>query len=249
MIDTFDWTKISDDPNNSGAKRLAKNSLLTVRRIHMDVDLLRYVVAAVAGKRVLDVGVVSHSARYFEQSDWRHGKIRESAAYCLGLDIIEPLVRELNSRGFNVRCVDATSDIDLGERFDVVFIGDVVEHVNNAVALLRFCARHLDHGGRLLVSTPNPFSRAFHRHFLRDGLSLVNLDHVAWITPTMAMELGRRAGVTLAAYHLIKPVARWKQRLKRIAWRVPRVFAPPDFTFPDYLYEFRISPTHDRVSK
>ncbi|MEW6332564.1 MAG: methyltransferase domain-containing protein [Pseudomonadota bacterium] len=248
MTDIIDWTKISDDPNNPEAKRAVKAGLLAMRRIHMDADLLEYVVAAVAGKRVLDIGVVSHSARYFEQPGWRHGRIHAAAAHCVGLDILEPLVRELNSRGFNVRCVDATSDVDMGERFDVVFIGDVVEHVNNAVALLRFAGRHLDRNGRLLVSTPNPFSRAFFRHFLRDGLSLVNLDHVAWITPTMALELGRRAGLILTAYHLIKPVAPWKQRLKRIAWQAGRPFAPPDFTFPDYLYEFRNPPSSDSTS-
>jgi 2-polyprenyl-3-methyl-5-hydroxy-6-metoxy-1,4-benzoquinol methylase len=59
------------------------------------------------------------------------------------LDILAPLVEELRGRGFNVRCVDATSDADLGERFEIVFAGDVIEHVDNAVALLRFAGRHL----------------------------------------------------------------------------------------------------------
>jgi hypothetical protein len=36
---------------------------------------------------------------------------------------------------------------------------------------------------------------------------VTNLDHVAWISPTMALELGRRAGVRLEAYHLAKPYA------------------------------------------
>ena len=65
-------------------------------------------------------------------------------------------------------------------------------------------------------------------------MALVNLDHVAWITPTMALELGRRSGLTLCAYHLMKPVAPLKRALKRLAWR----FTPPDYTFPDYVYEF-----------
>jgi 2-polyprenyl-3-methyl-5-hydroxy-6-metoxy-1,4-benzoquinol methylase len=234
MNDAIDWTRISSDPNNADAKRAAKETLLARRRIVMDADLVRYVLGVCAGKRVLDIGIVEHAARYIAQSGWRHEKIRNAAAYCLGIDILEPLVEELRGRGYNVRTVDATSEQDLGERFDIVFIGDVIEHVDNAVALLRFAGRHLLPAGRVLVATPNAFSRKFFRSFRREGLALVNLDHVAWVTPTMALELGRRAGLTLQAYHLIKPIRRWKRPFKRWSWR----FTPPDYTFPDFLYEF-----------
>jgi len=235
MSKPLDWTTVSDDPNNRDAKAAVRAWLKTAQRVHTDNDLLGHIESLVRGKRVLDIGVVSHSARYFDLPDWRHGRIHKSADYCVGIDILEPLVKELNERGFNVRCVDATSEIDMGERFDVVFIGDVVEHVDNAVLLLKFAARHLAPGGSLYVTTPNPFSRKFFRQFKRDGVMVVNLDHVAWITPTLAMELARRAGIALAAYHLVKrfsPAALLVKRL--IGWRIE----PVEFSFPDYLYEF-----------
>lgn len=235
MTEDLNWTRISDDPNNPRAKRVVRGGLLARRHIDMSTDLTDYIVRAVTGKRVLDIGIVSHAAHYIGQPGWRHERIRNAAHYCLGLDILEPLVQELTRRGYNVRAVDATSDVDLGERFDVVFIGDVIEHVDNAVALLRFAGRHLISDGMLLVSTPNPFSRKFFHRFRHEGLALVNLDHVAWITPSMALELGRRAQVPMHAYHLIKPIARWKRPLKQLQWR----FTPPDYTFADFLYEFR----------
>jgi len=188
----------------------------------------------VRGKRVLDIGVVSHSARYFDQAGWRHGRISRAAGYCLGLDILAPLVEELRGRGFNVRCVDATSDEDLGERFEIVFAGDVIEHVDNAVALLRFAGRHLAPGGRLYVTTPNAFSRKFYRQFRREGVMVTNLDHVAWISPTMALELGRRAGVRLEAYHLAKPYSGLNRALHEFLWR----FTPAEYAFPEFVYEF-----------
>ena len=235
MSKPLDWTTVSDDPNNRDAKAAVRAWLKTAQRVHTDNDLLGHIESLVRGKRVLDIGVAAHAMRYVEQADWRHGRIRKVASYCLGLDILEPLVNELSARGFNVRCVDATSEADLGERFDVVFIGDVVEHVDNAVLLLKFASRHLAPGGRLFVTTPNPFSRKFFRQFKREGVMMVNLDHVAWITPTMAMELARRAGIALAAYHLVKrfsPAALLVKRL--IGWRLE----PAEFSFPDYLYEF-----------
>lgn len=236
MTDLFDWTRLTDDPNDSESKRLVKRRLLAARQIHMDMDLTDYVLDASTGKRVLDIGVAAHAARYIRDPNWRHGKIHQVAAHCVGVDILESLVRDLQTQGYDVRCIDATSEADLGERFDLVFAGDVIEHVDNAVALLRFAKRHLAPGGRLLVATPNPFSRKFYRRFRQEGVAMINLDHVAWYTPTMALELGRRAGLALHAYHLIKPIARWKRPLKRLGWR----FVPPEYTFGDFLFEFRL---------
>ncbi len=233
---TNDWTKISDDPNNSKAKAAVRALLPRLRQVHTDTDLTGFVQRAASGKRVLDIGVVSHSARYFDDPGWRHGPIAKAAAYCLGLDILEPLVKELQDRGFNVRCADATSSEDLGERFDVVFIGDVIEHVDNPSALLRFGARHLAPGGQLLVATPNPFSRKFIRQFFRQGVMVVNLDHMAWFTPTMALELARREGLEFKAYHLLKPMGGFRLALKKLSWRLG--LRPVEYSFSDYLFEF-----------
>lgn len=235
MGDAPDWTSVSDDPNSSAAKASVRDWLARARQIHLDTDVLGFVETRVRGKRVLDIGVVSHSARYFEQPGWRHGRISRAAAYCLGVDILALLVTELKQRGFNVRCVDATSEADLEERFDVVFAGDVIEHVDNAVALLRFAGRHLAEDGRLYVTTPNPFSRKFFRQFRRARVMVTNLDHVAWISPTMAIELGRRAGLRLKAYHLAKRYAGLNLVLHRLLWR----FAPAEYAFPEFIFEFR----------
>ncbi|MBI4755344.1 MAG: methyltransferase domain-containing protein [Betaproteobacteria bacterium] len=231
---SLDWTRLTDDPNNGPAKQAVLRHLLAARRVHTDRGLLEFVEALVDGRTVLDIGVVSHSARYFDQPDWRHGHVARRARRCVGVDILAPLVDELNARGFDVRCVDATSEADLGERFEVVFIGDVLEHVDNTVALLRFAARHLAPGGRIYATTPNPFSRKFFRRFRRDGTAIVNLDHMAWITPTQAMEIARRAGIALAGYHLIKKLSPAQALVKRIAWR----FTPLEYSFPDFVYEF-----------
>lgn len=230
-----DWTTYSDDPNNREAKAAVRAWLPTIRRIHVDRDLNEFIAQLVSARRVLDIGVVSHSARYFDQPEWRHGRIARAAAYCLGIDILEPLVAELNGRGFNVRCVDATSATDLGERFEVVFIGDVLEHVDNPVALLSFACRHLAPGGKLYAATPNPFSRKFLRQFRQaNGALVTNLDHVSWITPTLAMELARRSGLELSGYHLVKRIAPMNRMLKALAWR----WVPPEYSFPDFVYEF-----------
>jgi len=44
----------------------------------------------------------------------------------------------------------------------------------------------------VVATTPNRFSRKFHRRFRAEGTPIMNLDHVAWITPTNALEIVRR---------------------------------------------------------
>jgi SAM-dependent methyltransferase len=235
----MDWTKLTDDPNNREAKAAVNTYLLDRRQIHLDTNLLGFVVNRARDKRVLDVGMVAHSPRYMRMEDWRHGQICQVADHCVGVDILEPLVDELRGRGFDVRCIDATSDADLGERFDLVFLGDVIEHVDNPVALLQFAKRHLAKDGRILVATPNPFSRKFFRKFLKEDAILVNLDHITWFTPTMALELCRRTGLLFHAYHLVKPVSGFSRLWKYLTWR----FTPVEYSFPDYIFEFSLPPS------
>jgi 2-polyprenyl-3-methyl-5-hydroxy-6-metoxy-1,4-benzoquinol methylase len=233
MTKYIDWSTQTDDPNNSAAKQAVREYLRDIRQVHTDVDLMDFVVREVKGKRVLDIGIAAHSIDYIERSDWRHDMIVKASSHCLGIDILEKLIDDLKVKGYNVRCVDATSDHFLGELFDVVFIGDVIEHVVNTTGLIDFAQRHLEKDGKIYISTPNPFSRKFFKNFMKQGLVVSNLDHLGWIIPVNMLELSRRAGVKLSAYHLVKKYSPLSGLIKKIAWS----FRPADYSFHDYLYE------------
>ena len=87
---------------------------------------------------VLDIGAGEHDPAYYNPEKWEHGIIEKVAASNLGVDINPGVCDYYKKMGFNFICIDATSDADLGKCFDAVFIGDVIEHVNNPVALLQF---------------------------------------------------------------------------------------------------------------
>ena len=229
------WTAISDNPNHPDAKANVRRVLKDIERVRTDTDVVGWIEKAAAGKRVLDIGMASHSEIYWGDR-WPHRRFAKVASSILGIDILESLIGRLAADGYNVRVADATSDADLGERFDLVLAMDVIEHVDNPVGLMKFCARHLAPGGRVLVSTPNPFSRKFIRQFRRQKQIIVNLDHVIWVTPTMALEIAHRSGLELKHLHLIKPMSKWKAALKRLTWR----FEAIEYSFPDYLYEFTV---------
>jgi hypothetical protein len=117
MSQPLDWTSVSDDPNNREAKAAVRAWLKAAQRIHVDCELMDYVEAMARGRRVLDIGMAAHAMRYVDQPQWRHARIARAASHCLGIDILESLTAELGKRGFNVRCVDATSDADTRRTF------------------------------------------------------------------------------------------------------------------------------------
>jgi 2-polyprenyl-3-methyl-5-hydroxy-6-metoxy-1,4-benzoquinol methylase len=43
----------------------------------------------------------------------------------------------------------------LGETFEVIVAGDVIEHMSNPGLFLDNCRRHLEPGGQLILTTPN----------------------------------------------------------------------------------------------
>ncbi len=74
--------------------------------------------------------------------------IRRNAARYVGIDIeqSEDVVR-----------ADA-QNFRLGEQFDLIVAGEIIEHLPNPAGLLESCLKHLAPGGQLIITTPNAFS-------------------------------------------------------------------------------------------
>lgn len=196
----FDWTLFTKNPNDEKTQQAVREYLRSIRIIQEKGNALDFVLREITGKKVLDIGICEHSVDYIESSGWKHNQIRRVANKVVGLDILEGLIDLLRLRGYDVIHMDATSQEFMGELFDAVVIGDVIEHVNNPVALLQFAGRHLSSGGRIYVSTPNPLYRNIYCDIVKHGELIVNLEHLFWITPTMALESARRAGLNLINY-------------------------------------------------
>lgn len=194
----IDWKKISEDPNDFEAQNQVHKYLQGIRQLE-DYNHMDWLLTKVVGKSCLDIGAVEHDLSYTEKPHWKHKLISEHASKVVGIDILDEYVDELKKRGFDIRLCDATSEEYLGEKFDVIIIGDVIEHVENPVKLLRFALRHLEPGGEIIATTPNPYYTYHLKKFAKDK-PFVNLDHIYWYTPTMALDLARRADCTLKTY-------------------------------------------------
>jgi hypothetical protein len=196
-----DWTKM-DKEFGSLIPYLRED--IKRKRAGRCVNFFKYLENFVKGHTVLDIGVVDHDIGSVKSERWKHGLISKWSNSAIGIDILSEEVNMLRKMGFNVYVADATSDIDLGLRVERIFIGDVIEHVDNPVNLLKFASRHLAKNGLILITTPNPmYISNLWESFFR-GTTVNNPEHTCWISPIMALELSRRSGLNLKEYWLLQ---------------------------------------------
>jgi 2-polyprenyl-3-methyl-5-hydroxy-6-metoxy-1,4-benzoquinol methylase len=123
---------------------------------------------------VLDIGCASRYGR----ADWLHGLLAAETEDVVGIDLNAKTVAELENAGYDVRLADA-QDFELGRTFDVIFAGEVIEHLDNVHGFLSSARRHLAPGGRLVLTTPNAFYVGNFIYRL-GGEARVHPQHTAW---------------------------------------------------------------------
>ncbi len=238
----FDWRRKSTDPTFADSFRGMDEYLRAITRVH-DGARIEMILDFFRGHSVLDIGAGEHDPSFFSPA-WEHGLIAKVASKTVAAEINPDLCAHYNAKGFDFRCVDATSDADLGERFTRIFAGDVIEHVNDPTRLLKFAQRHLAPDGALLLTTPNPFAPRFRQTRRKFGTRYVatNLEHTCWITPSNMHELAWRAGMKLTALHWpLHKKSRPGIAGKAVKWaaRMRLAIAAPEDIYNEYAYEVR----------
>lgn len=201
------WSDIADDPNALEARRYRKAQLDAAWRAESRsrVALLQDLCS---GGKVLDVGCVGHATRIGSEP-WLHGQLAQVAGECLGIDLDVEGVRLVREGGYDAIVCDIATDplpASLADRcpFDLVVAGEVIEHLPCPQSLLTFAMRVLGPGGRLVVTTPNPYApgrvRAGHR-----GAVIENVDHVVYAFPSGVAEMADRAGMRLTLACTVDP--------------------------------------------
>ncbi len=161
-----------------------------------------FVAELAKGKRVLDIGCVNHTLSTRQAEHWLHGILREKAAYLVGLDYEKDQVEVLRREGFNVVCADATN-FDLGEQFDLIVAGEIIEHLTCPGALLDCAKRHLARRGRLVLTCPNANNILYFLENCLMGREQDNTDHTCLFTPTTMSVLLRKCGYRAVSFHFV----------------------------------------------
>jgi 2-polyprenyl-3-methyl-5-hydroxy-6-metoxy-1,4-benzoquinol methylase len=201
MAEAARWSDLGADPN-APAVLAERRRLLAATRRPPVARRDSYLTELVRARRVLDVGVVEHQVSSSASPGWLHRRLADAAASCVGVDILPEAVAALAQAGYDVRCVDLTVE-RLDDTFDVIVVGEVLEHVGAPEALLANAGAMLAPDGVLVLTTPNPY--ALHRAWqgLR-GRPKESADHVALYATTHLVELAARSGLTVRAWRGVR---------------------------------------------
>lgn len=194
--------KKSDIAALVGAQRVYDDAFI---EIVTDVDKhvetrLEALITLVKGKRVLHVGCCDHIEIIEEKRKkgiWLHDLLCAASAFCAGIDIDAASVDYVRKLGFpDVYCADVTQGLPrpLAQgQFDVVVVGEVVEHVDAPVSFLRGIREAISSPHMVVVSVPNAF---FLENFENAicGVERINTDHRFWFTPYTISKILSQAG-------------------------------------------------------
>lgn len=100
------------------------------------------------------------------------------------------------------RAEDALPELE-GERFSVLILSDVLEHIVDAEGVLRSCASLLEPGGTAVISVPNFRNFSVFYHLLMRGrlpewdAGLFDRTHVRWTTKKLVSDWCEGAGLAV----------------------------------------------------
>lgn len=153
-----------------------------------------------AGKRVLHLGCVGHD--FAEESDpvrryarSLHAKIEGVATEVVGVDMNVEALEQYEQAGVAAKMVvgnvEQLETLGLGEPFDVIVSGNVIEHLSNPGGMLDGMRALSRAGTTVLVTTPHAFALSQYLRHAR-GRFHESDDHVMTFNgPSLANLVGR----------------------------------------------------------
>jgi SAM-dependent methyltransferase len=171
----------------------------------------------VRGPRVLDVGFANNP-------DGLHAALRERFPDVWGIDRNEEAVRAL---GLPKTSVADAQDFDLGQTFDTVVAGEVIEHLEDPGRFLAAARRHLAPGGQVVLSTPQPFALINIAYAWKNyPRTCSNPEHTLWLCPQTLGVLAERMDYRVAHWELAEST-RDEHPNPRYRWFVKTLGALP----------------------
>ncbi|KAA0240045.1 MAG: methyltransferase domain-containing protein [Chlorobiota bacterium] len=148
------------------------------------------------GKDVLQIGVLGDIDNYIKNNkleDWDFSNIKKVAKTAAGVDINkEGLEKAIKIGITDIKFGDA-ENLDLNKKFDVIYAGDLIEHLNNIGKFLESCKKHMKQDSILVLTTPSPYSlNMIIRSFFKSAAKGIFNEHTVLLHEKNLKELLRR---------------------------------------------------------
>lgn len=148
----------------------------------------------------------------------------------VGIDISSQNVLVLQEKGFSNVHVQNAEQFSLPEKFDTIVAGELIEHLSNPGMFLQRAREHLTAGGRVVLTTPYPFSLLYILYALfKFPKTCQNPEHTCWFCPQTLKTLAKRYGYKIVHFDLIEdyrpddPSRRYRTFVRLITWLRPLI--------------------------
>ncbi|MDA9503260.1 class I SAM-dependent methyltransferase [Bradyrhizobium sp. CCBAU 11357] len=153
----------------------------------------------IEGKTVLDAGSIGHSYKGRTAfKTWNFAVLAQYAASIKGFDILENEIEVARLDGHDIVFGNAETFVT-PEKYQVVFAGDLIEHLSNPGLFIQCSRENLVEGGQLIVATPNTYSLAKLARVVARATNEppCNPEHTFYFTPQTLEQLVCRHGFRL----------------------------------------------------
>ena len=163
----------------------------------------------IKGKSVLNIGAAGGVEGYLPNNKevWLHYILKKSANKLVGVDLDKKSIKYAKDNG--VEIIEGNCEtMALDEKFDVIVMSDVIEHVDAPVVAIRNLLAHLSESGVLIITTPNGTAgNLFVRSLFRKSFNVLD-EHVAIYFPEHFEAICQRIGAQLSSIYMFDLVDR-----------------------------------------
>ncbi len=177
---------------------------------------------------VLDVGFLGQGIRLGEEN-WPHGLMQKQAKEVFGLDLEIDRNAFPDTRHYVQASAEDFSFTDT--KFDLVFAGDLIEHLPNPGLFLASVKEHLTANGRLILTTPNAFNLFNLTEKLSKEEPTVNADHTCYFNSKTLRVLLSKCGFEIQEIGYVYTLEyghreSLKKKILNVLYRVLSWFTP-----------------------
>lgn len=161
---------------------------------------------------VLDVGFWGQAIN-IDNPDWVHNILLSQSKEVFGVDLGFDETRLKNPQNYKKQSAE---NFDFEQKFDIIFAGDLIEHLSNPGSFLDSCKRNLKEDGKLIITTPNAFAlfNIIEKFFKKEPE--VNNDHTFYFNFVVLRKLLEKNGWEVVIEDYLNDAwSKYNQSLKR----------------------------------
>lgn len=178
--------------------------------------------------RVLDVGF---SGQGIQKNDpnWPHALLKENTKEVYGIDLEIDRAEYPDTEHYQEGSAETFSFP--GVIFDVIFAGDLIEHLPNPGQFLAACKAHMNADSKLILTTPNAFNLFnIAEKFTKDEPT-VNPDHTCYFNHRTLKVLLAKCGLETSEIEYVYSLEythteSWKKKFLNVIYRLISQITP-----------------------